>query len=386
MKKVLLFLTVLINFTASAYEIIYVEPGDYWKAVIKNMNYQEGQICYVFLPGKGERVLPTNTAPLVGTKAATVKVINWMINSAGNLPAIADRDTVNIVAVAPRWEYESGEIQSAISYGRNVLKASKIIIISNSLGQYGLSIQCDKYPDLPKSFDGLISFVSGPGERTNTAKNIAAAKLPCWFFTAEDDKASGTTPGATINLHKNIVAKGGISWLTVLKSGQHAKIEYAHQIISQIVPASASLIGTKYPTTATPLNERGIVNIITLPIKNIFQWASSVNRSATLAPDYSALTPPKDTVVTTKPVDSVITKPANPIVNKPVTITGWNLSFGANRKLYLVAYWSDGTTTVASDQTGNVIMNIWIPVVLPGKERVSITYQDKTAQAIGPYK
>lgn len=275
----------------------------YWVGETKNKNFAEGQPAIIFLPGIGERVAGDNyqlamTTPQ-GTDAATQKVNRWI---AGYFPAGADAYTYNIVTVAPLWEYEFDEIVYAARHAREVLKASKVIVVANSLGMFGFSREVAKSMEILDLVDGVISFVMGPGETTNTAPNIAKSGIPVWFYTAENDTVSGTSPNATINLHNNILKFGGNSWLTAIRKDQF-DAKTSHQIIGYVVPAwgtaGTKTVGVNTPllTAENPLG-RTIANTVAKPLQSVHTWILAASKENPISPA-SPLSPPTTTTSTT---------------------------------------------------------------------------------------
>lgn len=392
--------------------------------VLKNDNFQEGQLGFVFFPGIGERVSQTKgAAPVEGSPNAASVALSWII-SMGKIDVAADLHKFNVVAVPPRYNYEFGEHLMGARYSREVLKSNKVVALTNSLGQHGFSQQVSKNPEVAKAFDCLIGFVTGDGMSVNTAKHIAEAKLPCWLFTVENDTVSGTNPQATIKLHKAILAAGGVSWLTVFKSGQYSD-KNSHQIISIVLPMLYNGKGVKIGdrgalTTDTPLGEKGIKNIITTSTMSVYEWAVLNSREISVAPDYQKpvsetsipTAPPTVPTTPTKPPegseqelppvnpDPVIIEQTIPPIVTPTTpeenviISSWEMSGNTVDKYvqncHLSIVWSDKTPQAFTGVKGDRLIGIG-----PGKDRLGrilqppvfvLNYEKSGKKIVGPYK
>jgi hypothetical protein len=204
-------------------KVQHIQFDGKWIAEVRNDNYQDGQPAILYVPGIDKR-------DTTGTERGLINIENSIALSGKNgnnidpksLYNSADHFTANILTFAAKNNYEHKEIQGALKYADEKLKSGQKGGIFVSLGAFGLLEQSDVDPSLPARFDAMVVIASGPGTRANTAKNIAASKTPIWFITTEGDDYAGTHDEVTYNLHRDILAKGGVSFLTVFKAGYFA--------------------------------------------------------------------------------------------------------------------------------------------------------------------
>jgi hypothetical protein len=235
--------------------------------VLQN-NYQKGQPCFLFIPGIGERGS--------GSYSDLGRIETW--GGVQYMWQATDLFGFNAVSVQTNSNYQYGEIQYAVQFAIDSLGADpdRIYTINNSLGGYGFAQQSSVDPNLPKLFAAVIQVVMGPGETTNTAKNIADSKTPIWFFSSADDLTSGTTVYKTDTLYNRVKRMGGnASYTRWVKGG--------HSVISRVVGSyyrlpnnwKLSLCEAGYSTTAT---------IFCNPPVSVYAWALSNRRGQPIVP------------------------------------------------------------------------------------------------------
>jgi predicted esterase len=214
MKNLLLFLLLACTTFASANTIIRV-PKDathkFGLVVVLRDGFKAGEPFILFNHGIGERGS--------GSYADLGRLETW-----GGIQYMWEATDVfgfNAVAVQTSSNYQYGEIQYAIQYVIDSLKGdpNRIGTINNSLGGYGFAQQSGVDPSLPTKFCAIAQVVMGPGEVLATAKNIADAKRPVWFFSSADD--SVVSVSKTDTLYNRVKRLGGNAWYTRWIKGGH---------------------------------------------------------------------------------------------------------------------------------------------------------------------
>lgn len=231
MKNLLLFCVLLLcSFAVSAKKIIRI-PKDathkFGLVVVLRDNYQAGDPFILFLHGIGERGS--------GSYSDLGRIETW--GGVQYMWAATDLFGFNSVAVQTSSNYQYGEIQYAVQYVIDSLKGDRdrVGTINNSLGGYGFAQQSGLDSTLPGKFCAIVQVVMGPGETTNTAKHIANAKRPIWFFSSADDvtlynadgsikSGSGTSVVKTDTLYNRVRRLGGNAWYTRWVKGGHGVI------------------------------------------------------------------------------------------------------------------------------------------------------------------
>ena len=259
--------------------------------------HAEGAPYIHFNPGIGEsgqRLLPPRYVyGAKGSEAATQEVLNRVSNWCGGngLVAAGDKFNFNVTTLSAKDEYNDGELPTVFDYIKS--KGQKVKALLNSLGGFGFFKQVGLNAALLNNVEVIVSLVSGPGYHPDTAKHIAAAKIPCLLITTENDTHSGTNPQFTINLHKAIIAAGGISYLAVFKTG--AFDDPHNGPYFGLIPAWTVPAMNKYPLTATPLGEAGIKNILDKFPCTLYEFALNKGMPVT---DQKPLETKPDPVVT----------------------------------------------------------------------------------------
>lgn len=251
-------------------------------AEVTNDSFADGQPAIVFLPGIGET---DNT----GTEKGLFEIEKLTVIAGDDPKSLyksADHFKINIVTTAPKSQYQYGEIHAAVKAAKENLKAGSLYAMVASLGGYGLAKEIGKDANLAKEFDAICWQAMGPGIHSETAKHLAEAKVPNYFLVAEDDDV--TTPNTTYNLHKAILALGGISYLTVFKAGS---FKSPHVIFGNLINAWDAPSNKPLSSLST-----------TVPQMSVYQWFLSNRKgSPVVAPSekYKPITLPEDPVIAT---------------------------------------------------------------------------------------
>jgi hypothetical protein len=397
MKKILLFFSLLISLISSAQYVEYKVPAtanNVGMVVLRPATFDPA-IKYrliIFNPGVGARG--------DGSLAALDKIYlnDEGYTMTGLETAVKNDGRYILVTVQPKNLYELWETQKgrnwAVNEFKQYLDPSRIYLTGLSLGGGG----CDKFfAYYPNSKMFAASVIVCPGGNSGFIyngeqgfKNFGIDTTPKYIVHCIDDKtvtpAESTFP--LIKKAREYNPKANVQAI-IFKSGNHA----AWKVYNQFPMANANDAFDSYTyenKTYPAVNDEKGSFIDFFELNSIGQPAKFLPRRSDPA-NIPAPAPPKDTIVIV-PGDTTVVKPSDPVIIKPdsvkstPTITAWNISINAVKKVYLTVYWSDGTVTTAADKTGNPITNFWLPVVPAGKERVSITYQDKSLQAIGPKK
>lgn len=371
----------------------------YWLGAALNNKYAEGQPGVVFGPGIGESGQRLNLQfaghdygyTNQGSQEATGIVLNrvntW--GSSSSMSNAADFFGFNIITMSAKHEYDFGEYQTAILYARDILKASKITLIVNSLGGYGLLEQLTEDAQLASMIDVILWIVPGPGAHTISneqiiAKRLAAAGVKNWFLTVENDVASGTSPTVAINMHKTILSYGGSSFLTVYKSGIWTDSD-AHQLYFRAIPAwyqtkaPGNYTLKQYATTATPLGQTGIKNIVVNPNISIYNFL--ING---MSPD-GISTPP--------PTTSTTTSTTTTQKSKIMTINGINLMGDDVQKAHSIVdvQWIDENGNKENERFDSSgpngrLQGVWV-TIQKGQLIADLNYKDANLSVVvGPTK
>jgi dienelactone hydrolase len=372
MKYILVALLFTLSISGYSYTIKKV-PKDaahpYGGIDVRSHNYRPGMPGFVMLYGIGEK----------GNGTTDLAKIERLSNHK-ELCIAADSFDFNFFAVQTPASYLGTEIQYAIDYLINEVGSdpNRIYLLTMSNGGYGYAGAADKYPDLSKLFAAVVQVVMGPGERTNTAKNIAASKRPHWFFVTADDDV--TPPTNTLNLYANAKAAGGNVYLTKWYSGKHG-------VLGRVV----SSWGNKKPNnwtvaTCKPTDKYGASEVCDPAYNNIYEWCfANVLGGPVYSPTQLKPAParkPVDTVkVDTIPrVDTVVapTPAPDPITPKP-TLIGISVSPDAkNKNFFCQLFYSDGSNETFRSLTDDIMKNAWIN--LKADPKITITFQKRKAE------
>jgi hypothetical protein len=193
--------------------------------IVKNDKYAPGQPCIQFNHGIKERGS--------GSKVDLSKIGKWAgFGGPGSLATATDVFGFNIVAIQTAHDYENGEIPYGVTVAKDYLQAdpNRIYFLGHSLGMFGFSVEVSKDASIATPYAVIIGSAMGPGNRANTAKNIAASGRPVWLFTSaiDHDKDangigtdSGTSFEETDNLYNALKALNAPVWETKYNSRDH---------------------------------------------------------------------------------------------------------------------------------------------------------------------
>jgi hypothetical protein len=270
----------------------------HWLLVLKNREFQYGQICIIFCPGIGEQL---KKSPGTGDaqKITALQRIYGLLDMPSTPRSIAEAvdgdPLINLISVAPLNEYENGEIEQCIRYAKDVLKASGIKIIFHSLGGFGTfdrvvnrweQIYNSKNPTKKVGYDTTVAdnvdtIVSvSPGQSLNAAmreqlgKKLAEKGIKVWYIVHKLD----TVTNGDLGLYSRQLYDA-----TIKAGGQAVITEYnypvtdrraAHNIFEYVI----SNLTTPLARPSGVLSATGINN----PLLNVFQFMFANNKTRPL--------------------------------------------------------------------------------------------------------
>lgn len=181
----------------------------------------------VLLPGIGESLYKSGVQQFGSVKlqleAIDRRILSYMY-------ADAEKKGYNIVAVGANSSYTKAEILGGLKYAKEELQSPLIGVLPHSNGGYGLFNNLTE--EMAGMIDGIVSVAMGPSRNTTTDDIIAKFKIACWFIVSDlDTQVNGNLGDVTEKWHADIIAAGGISWLTLYPD---TTITNEHSILASV--------------------------------------------------------------------------------------------------------------------------------------------------------
>jgi hypothetical protein len=136
---------------------------------------------------------------------------NYMVKP---MQAKAEERKLNIVAVCTYHQYTAAEMDAAEKYARQKLGSKYVWYIVHSQGGCGYGIAMNEAR--AASSDANVWIAPGNCYTTAGLAALGKSKTPNWFITSNlDTQVAGDLGQTTENMHKQILANGGVSFMTL---------------------------------------------------------------------------------------------------------------------------------------------------------------------------
>jgi hypothetical protein len=133
---------------------------------------------------------------------------NYMVKP---MQAKAEERKLNIVAVCTYHQYTAAEMDAAEKYARQKLGSKYVWYIVHSQGGCGYGIAMNEAR--AASSDANVWIAPGNCYTTAGLAALGKSKTPNWFITSNlDTQVAGDLGQTTENMHKQILANGGVSF------------------------------------------------------------------------------------------------------------------------------------------------------------------------------